>query len=176
MLEDGVIEPSHSSWNFPLLVVPKKCDENGKSRWRVVVDFRRLNEITMDDVFPLPNIIDILDQLGKSSYFTTLDMADGYHQVPLDKNDREKTSFSTPKGLYSFCRMPQGLKGAPATFQRLMNKVLSGLVGVKCLVYLDDIIVYGSNLTDHNKKLVEVFQCLRNNNLKLNINKLSFPS
>lgn len=174
MLEDGVIEPSHSPWNFPLLIVPKKSDSTGRNRWRVVVDFRRLNEITVDDVFPLPNIIDILEKLGKSTYFSTLDMANGYHQVPLNANDREKTGFSTPNGHFHFLRMPQGLKGAPATFQRLMNQILSGLNGVKCLVYLDDIIVYGVNLADHNTKLVDVFRCLRKNNLKLNPNKCNF--
>lgn len=174
MLDDEVIEPSHSPWNFPLLIVPKKIDGSNKPRWRIVVDFRRLNEVTVDDIFPLPNIVDILEKLGKAKYFSTLDMANGYHQVPLDPSDREKTSFSTHNGHYNFLRMPQGLKGAPATFQRLMNQILSGLNGVKCLVYLDDIIVYGVDLNDHNSKLIEVFTCLRKNNLKLNPNKCNF--
>lgn len=174
MLVDGVIKPSHSPWNFPLLIVPKKSDGTETKRWRIVIDFRRLNEITTDDVFPLPNIIDILDQLGHSQYFTTLDMANGYHQVLLNPNDQEKAAFSTPSGHYEFIRMPQGLKGGPATFQRLMNMVLSGLCGIKCLVYLDDIIVFGHNLEDHNSKLTDVLKCLRKNNLKLNPNKCQF--
>lgn len=174
MLKDDIIKPSHSPWNFPLLIVPKKSDNTEKKRWRIVIDFRKLNEITTDDVFPLPNIVDILDQLGRSQYFTTLDMANGYHQVLLNSSDCEKTAFSTPSGHFEFVRMPQGLKGAPATFQRLMNMVLSGLSGLKCLVYLDDIIVYGSNLNDHNVKLIDIFKCLRRNNLKLNPNKCNF--
>jgi len=113
---DGVITPSDSPWNAPLLVVPKKPDINGKVKYRVCVDFRKLNQVTVGDAFPLPNITDILDQLGKSKYYTTLDLAQSYHQVPIKPTDREKTAFSTDKGHYEFSRMPFGLKGAPGTF------------------------------------------------------------
>jgi len=95
--KDGVITPSDSPWNAPLLVVPKKPDINGKVKYRVCVDFRKLNQVTVGDAFPLPNITDILDQLGKSKYYTTLDLAQGYHQVPMNPTDREKTAFSTDK-------------------------------------------------------------------------------
>lgn len=173
MLKEGIIEPSRSPWNSPLLAVPKKSTD-GTKRWRVVVDYRKLNNITVDDIFPLPNISDILDQLGKCSYFSTIDLASGYHQIPLDPTDKPKTAFSTATGHYHFTRMPFGLKGAPATFQRIMNQILSGLNGLKCLVYLDDIVIYGVNLLDHNKKLIQVFECLRRHNLKINPGKCQF--
>ncbi|XP_036141761.1 uncharacterized protein LOC118645219 [Monomorium pharaonis] len=143
MLEQGIICQSKSQWNAPLLVVPKKPDATGKPRFRVVVDFRKLNEITIGDSFPVPNITDILDQLGNAKYFTTLDLAAGYHQISVAEKDKGKTAFSTPYGHYEFNRMPFGLRNAPATFQRLINSVLTDLQGLKCLVYLDDIVIYG---------------------------------
>ena len=173
MLKNNIIEHSNSPWNSPLLVVPKKSGE-GLKRWRVVVDFRKLNDITIPDTFPLPNIVDILDQLGKANYFSTLDLADGYHQVPISNKDKQKTAFSTNLGHYHFNRMPFGLRGAPATFQRMMNSVLSGLNGIKCFVYLDDIVIYGYDLADHNQRLCEIFTCLRNHNLKLQPTKCKF--
>jgi len=94
--------------------------------------------------------MDILDQLGRSKYYTTLDLAQGYHQVPMSPPDREKTAFSTDKRHYEFLRMPFGLKGTPGTFQRLINKVLSGLNGLKAFVYLDDIIIYAKYLSNHS--------------------------
>ena len=175
MLEDEIIEPSKSPWNFPLIVVPKKSN-NEEKKWRIVVDFRKLNNITVNDVFPLPNISDILDHLGKSKYFSTIDLANGYHQICLNDADKEKTAFSTSLGHFHFKRMPFGLKGAPSTFQRMMNSILSGLNRIKCLVYLDDVIVTGHNLNDHNLKLESLFDCLRINNLKVNIEKCQFLS
>jgi len=100
------------------------------------VDFRKLNNITIGDVYPIPKINDILDQLGNSKYYTTLDLASGYHQVSVHKDDRAKTSFSTNKGHYEFLKMPFGLKEAPSIFQRLMNTVLLGINGIKAFVYI----------------------------------------
>lgn len=171
---EGVITPSDSPWNAPLLVVPKKPDVNGVVKYRVCVDFRRLNQVTVGDAFPLPNITDILDQLGKSKYYSTLDLFQGYHQVPMNPADREKTAFSTDKGHFEFLRMPFGLKGAPGTFQRMMNKVLSGLNGLKAFVYLDDIIIYAKDLPDHSQKLTEILERLRQFNLKLQPLKCEF--
>lgn len=172
MLKNDIIESSDSPWNFPLLVVPKKSE--GTKKWRVVVDFRRLNDITLDRVYPLPNINEILDQLGNAMYFSTVDLANGYHQVYLDEQDKIKTAFNTNFGHYQFKRMPFGLKGAPATFQHLMNSALSGLNGSKVFIYLDDVVIYGRNLVEHNDKLREVFTCLRKHNLKLNPEKCQF--
>lgn len=174
LLDNDIITHSKSPWNSPLLVVPKKAGPDGEKRWRVVVDFRKLNQVTVKDAFPLPRIDDILDQLGHARYFTTLDLASGYHQVLVDQKDREKTAFSTPVGHFEFKRMPFGLCGAPATFQRIMNYILTGLQGIDCFVYLDDIVIYGNNLKDHNDKLVNVFTKIKEYNLKLNTEKCNF--
>ena len=139
MLKQGIIRPSISPWSAPLWIVPKKLDASGEQKWRIVIDFRRLNDVTVGDAYPLPNIEDILDQLGHSKYFTTLDLASGFHQIPMRDSDKQKTAFTTPLGHYEFSRMPFGLKNAPATFQRLMNSILTGLQGLQCFVYLDDI-------------------------------------
>lgn len=156
-----------------MLCVPKKSKTNEK-KWRIVFDYRKLNEVTIPDVFPLPNITDILDKLGCSHYFSTIDLAHGYHQVPIDPEDREKTAFSTDSGHYQFTRMSMGLRNAPSTFQRLMNSVLCGLNGLKCLVYLDDVVIYGKSLHEHNQNLNEVFSNLKNYNLKVNPEKCQF--
>jgi len=134
------------------------------------LDFRKLNDLTIGDSFPLPNITDILDQLGNAKYFSTLDLASGYHQIPMHREHRNKTAFSIPYGHFEFNRMPFGLKNAPATFQRLMNSVQ----GLKCLVYLDDIVIYGPNLKEHNKRLIQVLDRLREHNLKLQPEKCEF--
>lgn len=99
--------------------------------------------MTVGDAYPLPNITEILDLLGSSKFFSTLDLANGFHQIEVGQLDREKTAFSTPLGHFEYRRMPFGLKGAPATFQRLMNNVLVGLQGSKIFVYMDDIVVFG---------------------------------
>lgn len=174
MLDQKVIRLSNSPWSAPLWVVPKKTDASGKKKWRIVIDYRKLNEVTIGDSFPLPNICEILDQLGHSKYFTTLDLASGFHQINVKEEDRSKTAFSTANGHYEFCRMPFGLKNAPATFQRAMNHVLAGLIGEKCFVYLDDVVIYASSLKDHENKLAEVFQRLAQNNLKLQPDKCEF--
>jgi len=121
-LNEGIIRPSTSQWNTPILVVPQKSDASGKQKLRIVVDFRKLNDLTIGDSYPLPNITDILDQLGSAKYFSTLDLACGYHQIAMSERDKNKTAFSSPYGHYEFNRMPFGLKNASATFQRLMNR------------------------------------------------------
>jgi len=172
MLRDGLIVPSNSPWNLPILVVPKKEDASGKKKWRIV-DFRKLNDVTIGDSFPIPVISEILDALGKSKYFSTIDCASGFFQVPLKYEDQAKTAFSA-RGHFQYKRMPFGLKGAPATFQRLMTTALSGIQGIRCLVYLDDVIVFGENLGVHNERLREVFDRMRKYNLKLQPDKCEF--
>ena len=112
LLKDKIIQPSSSPWNSPVWVVPKKMDASGKKKWRLVIDYRKLNEISVGDVYPLPQINDILDQLGHSKYFTTLDLASGFHQFKMNPKDQAKTAISVPLGHYEYTRMPFGLKNA----------------------------------------------------------------
>lgn len=174
MLKQGIIRNSVSPYNSPLWIVPKKRDASGEQKWRIVVDFRKLNNVTVGDSFPLPNIEDILDQLGHSKYFTTLDLASGFHQLQMHKDDVCKTAFSTPSGHYEYLRMPFGLKNAPSTFQRLMTIALSGLQGLQCFTYLDDVVIFASSLEEHSDKLRNVFDRLRTNSLLLQPDKCEF--
>lgn len=174
LLDSEIIKESSSPYNSPLWIVPKKSDNQGNKRWRLVIDYRELNSKTIGDAYPLPNIADILDQLGSAKYFTTLDLASGFHQIRMDPSDAHKTAFSTPYGHYEFTRMPFGLMNAPATFQRLMNVVLSGLQGIEMLVYLDDIVIYASSLTEHANKFKKLANRLRVVNLRLQPEKCKF--
>jgi len=152
----------------------KKTDASGKKKWRIVIDFRKLNEISIGDSFPLPNINDILDQLGNAKLFSTLDLASSFHQIRLDPEDAPKTAFISGTDHFQFNRLPFGIKEAPAAFQRLINSVLAGLLGIKCFAYMDDIVIYGKNLEDHNNKLKDIFLAFRNANLKLQPDKCEF--
>jgi hypothetical protein len=174
LLKEGIVAESNSPWNSPLLIVPKKADASGEKKWRLVIDFRRLNEKTIGDVYPLPDITEILDQLGQSKYFSCLDLVMGYHQIELEQKDKEKTAFSTKGGHWEYNRLPFGLKTAPSTFQRMINTVLSGLTGTRCFVFLDDIVVYAKSLSEHDAKLCEVFGRIRKYNLKLQPDKCEF--
>lgn len=174
LLKNNIIQESHSPWNAPVHLVPKKMDASGEIKFRMVIDYRRLNEITTDDKYPLPNIMDLFDKLGKSKYFTTLDLANGYHQIEINETDRQKTAFSTEAGHYEFLRMPFGLKTAPATFQRAMDNILRGLQGLHCLVYMDDIIIYSTSMQEHVKDLRSIFDRLREANLKVQLDKSEF--
>jgi hypothetical protein len=171
MLADGVIQHSTSPWNSPLLLARKKADASGKTKWRVLVDFRKLNDVTIGDSFPLPVISDVLNSLDNSKYFSTVVYASGFWQIPLRAEDRPKTAFTTNYGHFEYKCMPFGLKGAPATFQRLMSTVLFGMQGLKCLFYLDDVLVFGETLKVHSDKLRDVFARLRLHNLKLQPDK-----
>jgi hypothetical protein len=174
LLRDNIIQPSHSPWSAPVHLVPKKADASGEKKFRMVVDYRKLNDVTLDDKYPIPNISDIFDKLGKSIYFTTLDLASGYHQIEVDELDRPKTAFSTEFGHYEFSTMPFGLRTAPAIFQRAMDNILRGLQGTQCLVYLDDIIIFSSTLEEHVTKLRKIFTVLRRANLKVQLDKSEF--
>lgn len=174
MLEDGIIRPSQSPWSSPIWIVPKKLDASGRQKWRIVVDYRKINEKTIDDRYPLPNINDILDKLGRCQYFSTLDLASGFHQIEMHPNSIEKTAFNVENGHYEYLRMPFGLKNAPATFQRVMDHVLRDLQHKVCLVYMDDIIIFSTTLEEHIKNLRSVFQKLREAKFKVQLDKSEF--
>ena len=169
MLSQGVIEQSKSPWASPVVLVSKK--DGGL---RFCIDYRQLNRVTKLDEFPLPRIDDTLDLLAGAKFFTTLDLASGYWQVAMDSKDQEKTAFMTYSGLYEFKKMPFGLVNAPATFQRLMEVVLSGLAREGCLVYLDDVLVMGKTMAENNKNLRLVLDRLRAAGLRLKPKKCCF--
>lgn len=140
---------------FPIVVVDKK---DGSKRF--CVDFRRLNKVTKTNSWPLPLIDDLLDQLGKASYFTSLDLKSGYWQVQVQEEDKEKTAFTCHRGLFEFNVMPFGLCNAPQIFSELMSVVLQGLDSC-ALAYLDDILIFSETLEQHEQHIKTVFDRLR---------------
>lgn len=120
MQELGVIEPSTSEWRSYPVMLPKP-DGN----IRVCLDFRKVNEVSEFDAYPMPHIQELIDKLGKATYLATVDMMKGYWQIPLSPESKTYTAFATPIGLYQFVQMPVGLHGAAATFQRLVDQLLS---------------------------------------------------
>lgn len=174
LLADGIIRPSRSPWNSPVWIVPKKMDASGEKKFRLVIDYRKLNEKTISDTYPMPEISNILDQLGGNQYFTTLDLASGFHQIEMDPRDIEKTAFSINYGKYEYTRMPFGLKNAPAIFQRGMDDVLRKHIGKRCYVYMDDVVVFGKTLEEHLENLKIVLETLQSANLKVQLDKSEF--
>ena len=133
-----------------------------------------MNQVTRKDAYPLPHVDDTLDTLSGAKWFSTLDMISGYWQVKVAEKDQEKTAFCTPDGLFEFKVMPFGLCNAPATFQRLMDLVLTGLKWSSCLVYLDDVVVVGKTFSEHLNNLASVFKHLRDAGLRLKPKKCAF--
>ena len=167
MLERGVIEPCEGPWASPIVMVTKK---DGTPRF--CVDFRRLNDVTKKDAYPLPRIEDNLDTLQGAQFYSTLDLLSGFWQVEMAPEDRDKTAFTHGGGgLYRFLTMPFGLCNAPATFQRLMEQVLRGLQWEIAVLYIDDIIVFGDTVKSHLQRLGLVLSRLKAAGLKLKPSK-----
>ncbi|XP_071061873.1 uncharacterized protein [Pseudochaenichthys georgianus] len=165
MLAMGVIEESHSEWTSPVILVPKPDKTN-----RFCNDFRKLNEISKFDAYPMPRIDELIDRLGEARYISTLDLTKGYWQVPLEAASREKTAFATPTGLYQYTVLPFGLHGAPATFQRLMDKVLRPHREYAA-AYLDDVVIHSDSWDSHLIRLAAVLESLRRAGLTANPRK-----
>ena len=166
MLKLGIIQPSHSPWASPIVLVPKPDGET-----RFCIDYRKVNGVTRSDKFPLPQISEILDQLGGCKVFSTLDLRSGYHQLLLDRDAIPKTAFNCHRGLFEYKRLPFGLKNAPAQFQRFMTQALSKYIGKICMVYLDDIIVYSRDEESHQKHLSLIFSALQKLGMTLKLSK-----
>ncbi|XP_071483344.1 uncharacterized protein [Diadema antillarum] len=167
MLEHDLIEPSKSGWSSPCVLVPK---QDGSLRF--CTDYRLLNSKTKSDSYPLPRIDDCIDRVGNAKYVSKFDLLKGYWQVPLSERAKELSAFVTPDGFFQYKVMPFGMKNAPATFQRLINTVTSGLVG--CEAYLDDIIVYSHTWEDHLLRVRALFDRLTSANLTVNLRKCEF--
>ncbi|XP_068250364.1 uncharacterized protein [Palaemon carinicauda] len=167
LVKEGLAEPSASPWASPCLLVGKK---NGK--FRLCTDYRKINNLTIKDSYPLPRIQDIIDQVSNSTYLTQIDLLKGYYQIKLTETAKEISSFITPFGLFSYNVMPFGLANAPATFQRVMSLILQDLE--KVFVYLDDIIIASDTWINHIQKIKEVFSRLKQHGLTINLAKSNF--
>ena len=175
MLKNNIIEPSRSSYNSNVLLVPKKGETDNTKRF--VVDYRGVNQTTRTDNYPLPCVEDLLDQFHGCNYFTQLDIASGYWNIPIEEKDRYKTAFSVPRGKFQFRRMPFGLKNAQATFQRCMDNIVEeckkeGAQGLDA--YVDNIIVFSESFDEHLKTLNIVLRVLDEYNLSLRRDKCEF--
>ena len=169
LLDLGIIEESSSPYSSPIVLVRKRC-----GALRLCVDFRKLNAKTVKDSYRIPTIEELIDTLGGASWFATLDLTSGYYQVEVEPSHREWTAFTAgPCGFYQWRRMAFGLTNAPALFQRLMERVLSKCHLRTCLVYLDDIVVFGRSVEELKNSLVEVFEKLVSAGLKLKPQKCS---
>ena len=166
MQEQGVVEPCQSEWASNIVLVKKK---DGTVRF--CVDYRKINNLTTKDAYPLPRIDTCLDTLAGAMWYSTFDLRSGFHQVAMDPRDVNKTTFVCHRGTFRFPRMPFGLCNAPATFQRLMDTVMAGLNFETCLVYLDDIIVFSHDLSSHFQRIRLLLERLRAANLKLKPSK-----
>ena len=165
MLAMGVIEESHSGWSSPIVLVRKK---DGSIRF--CVDYRKVNDVSRFDAYPMPRVDELLDRLGTARFFTTLDLTKGYWQIPMSPESKEITAFSTPYGLYQFRTLPFGLFGAPATFQRLMDRVLRPHAAYAA-AYLDDVIIHSNSWAEHMQQVGAVLSSLRQAGLTANPKK-----
>ena len=168
MQEAGIIEPSNSDWAFPIVLVGKK--DGGV---RLCVDYRKLNAVSKADAYPMPRVDELIDSLGPAKYITTLDLTRGYWQVPVHTESQQKTAFTTPFGLFQFKVMPFGLQGAPATFQRLMDRVLRGLDDFAA-AYIDDVVIRSLSWEQHLGHIQQVLERLRKANLTAKPKKCQF--
>lgn len=175
LLRDNIIRESKSPFNSPIWVVSKKgTNDDGTQKLRMVIDYKKLNEQTVSDKYPIPDCNVILSNLGKSKFFSTIDLESGFYQILMKNEDIEKTAFSVNNGKYEFLRMPFGLKNGPSIFQRAMDNILREFIGKICHVYIDDIVVFSETLEDHSKHLNLIINKLKESNMKISLEKSKF--
>ncbi|XP_070145086.1 uncharacterized protein [Drosophila kikkawai] len=170
LLQQDLIEPSHSAYSSPVVLVKKK-----NNQWRLCIDYRQLNTHSERDAYPVPRMDHILNQLREAKYISTLDLKNGYWQIPMEENSKQYTAFTVPgRGLFQWKVMPFGLHTAPATFQRALDSVIGPEMEPFAFAYLDDIVVIGRTKREHLEKLHEVLARLRKANLRINPEKCHF--
>ena len=169
LLDKGFIRPSFSPWGAPVLFVKKK-----DGSFRMCIDYRELNKLTIKNRYPLPRIDDLFDQLQGSSYFSKIDLRSGYHQLKIQEEDVPKTAFRTRYGHYKFLVIPFGLTNAPAVFMDLMNRVCKPYLDKFVIVFIDDILIYSRNEKDHSDHLRLVLELLRKEKLYAKLSKCDF--
>lgn len=174
LLENEIIRPSRSPYNSPVWIVPKKLDASNIKKYRMVIDYRKLNSVTIADKYPIPDINTVLAQLGNNKLYSVLDLKSGFHQIQLKESDIEKTAFSINNGKYEFTRLPFGLKNAPSIFQRALDDILREHIGKICYIYIDDIIVFSQDEETHCKNLDLIFDTLNAANIKCQLDKCEF--
>ena len=173
LLDDKVIEHSNSPWASPIVMVRKPRED----KWRMCIDYRALNKITVPDVYPLPAIDQLLYNMRDAKVFTTMDLQSAYNQIVVAPEDQPKTAFIHRTGLYQYRRMPFGLRNAPATFQRFMNMMFGTSdenMYLYVMVYLDDVIVFSGTVDEHGVHLVKVLGIISRHGLKLKLSKCEF--
>jgi hypothetical protein len=169
LLENKLIYPSQSPFTSPVFLVPKP-----DNKFRMVCDYRQLNSITKKTSYPIPLIKDCLNAASGAKYFSSLDANQGFFQVPLSPSSQEKAQFTCHLGTYSWRVCPFGLTGMPFTFQALMDKILGNLKWHTCLVYVDDVLIWGKSFEEHLNRLEDVLKCFRAGNIKLKPSKCDF--
>src|SRR5438034_1091470 len=167
--EMGWIRKAHGPWASPVVMVKKKDGEI-----RFCVNYKKINAITTTDVHPLHRIEELLEQFSESKWFSSIDLASGYHQIKMKESDIEKTAFTCCFGLYEYVVMPFGLKNAPPTFQRMMNELFMDYLYDWMVVYIDDILIYSKTFEEHMEHLKIVFNILRKANLMMKLKKCKF--
>ena len=167
LLQHHLVKPSHSPWSSPVVLVPKSDND-----FRLCFDYRKLNQVTKTDTYPLPRVEDCIDKIGNAKYLTKIDLMKGYYQVPLSERAKAMSAFVTPDGLFECEVMPFGMKNAASTFQRMMNMVIKGMKGI--VVYIDDVIIFSETWEEHLGQLKMFFMALEKANLVINLSKSEF--
>ncbi|KAD6119124.1 hypothetical protein E3N88_10395 [Mikania micrantha] len=169
LLDRGFIRPSSSPWGAPILFVKKK-----DGSFRMCIDYRELNKLTIKNHYPLPRIDDLFDQLQGATYFSKIDLRSGYHQVRVREEDISKTAFRTRYGHYEFLVMPFGVTNAPAIFMDLMNRVCRPYLDKFVIVFIDDILIYSKSPKDHEQHLTQILALLKHEKLYAKFSKCEF--
>jgi hypothetical protein len=175
MLQQGIIVPSSSPWCSPVVLVPKKGpkDLQNPQDWRLCIDYRRLNDVTIADQYPLPRCDDMLEYLNGNKYFSSLDLVSGYHQLPIHPDSTAKTAFAVAggSGLYEFLYLSFGLKSAPATFERMVETLFRSMLYKELVLYIDDLLIGAVDVPQMLERLRKVFTILQQAGLKIKPSK-----